>query len=61
MFSIGTLYNFACSYAVIPIKNISYLHVNSIPSLQDHNKKNFFFNSSSGFDFSLPSSDGEGD
>jgi hypothetical protein len=48
---------FLCYYSN---KNISYLDVNSIPSLQDL-EKNFFFHSSSRFDFSLPSSDGEGD
>jgi hypothetical protein len=45
---------FLCCYSN---KNISYLHVNSILLLQDL-EKNFFFHSSSGFDFSLPSSDG---
>ena len=49
---------FLCCYSN---KNISYLDVNSIPSLQDLNRKKIIFHSSSGFDFSLPSSDGEGD
>jgi hypothetical protein len=60
MFSIGTLYNFACSYAVIPIRIFPIL----MPIVFHHYKilteKNFFFHSSSGFDFSLPSSDGGG-
>ena len=49
---------FLCCYSN---KNISYLDVNSFHHYKILTEKNFFFHSSSGFDFSLPSSDGEGD
>ena len=58
MFSIGTWSNFACSYAVIPkgifpiSRSIVFHHYKILT------EKNFFFHSSSGFDFSLTSSDG---
>ncbi|MDW3631666.1 MAG: hypothetical protein QOK71_09535, partial [Nitrososphaeraceae archaeon] len=55
MFSIVTLYNSACFYAVIPIRIFPILMSIVFQILTE---KNFFFHSSSGFDFSLPSSDG---
>ena len=61
MFSIVTLYNSACSYAVIPIRIFPILMSIVFHHYKILTEKNFFFHSSSGFDFSLPSSDGEGD
>jgi hypothetical protein len=58
MFSIGTLYNFACSNAVIPIRIFPILMSIVFHHYKILTEKNFFFHSSSGFDFSLPSSDG---
>jgi hypothetical protein len=58
MFSIVTLYNSACFYAVIPIRIFPIFMSIVFNYYKILTEKNFFFHSSSGFDFSLPSSDG---
>jgi hypothetical protein len=58
MFSIGTLYTSACSNAMNLIRIFPILMSIVFHHYKILTEKNFFFHSSSGFDFSLPSSDG---